>query len=161
MTVTKKTQMTQIYGCHNLRPLRHLRPCTRAVSPVVALCGLFSGRVETCPARTAEAPSERVTGKRKRTVPVILNEVKNPFSLLHADRDGSGGTEAEVRILRLRCAPLRMTTAEGWNRQALGRTRKTDLQSLRVLPGLAGASRAAGCPPPAAEYRAEARTHFS
>ena len=82
MTVTKKTQMTQIYGCHNLRPLRHLRPCTFAVSPVVALCELFPGGVETCPARTAEAPSERVTGKRKWTVPVILNEVKNPFSPL-------------------------------------------------------------------------------
>ncbi len=113
MTVTKKTQMTQIYGCHNLRPLRHLRPCSRTVSPVVALCGLFPGGAETCPARAAEAPSERVAGTEERPVPVILNEVKNPFSLLHADRDGSGGTEAEVRILRLRCAPLGMTARRG------------------------------------------------
>ena len=116
-----------------MRSQRPLRPCSRTVSPVVALCGLFPGGAGAYPARTAEATPERVAGKRKRTVPVILNEVKNPFSLLHADRDGSGGTEAEVRILRLRCAPLRMTTTEGWRGTTTEHTRMTYLQTLRVF----------------------------
>ena len=96
-----------------MRSQRPLRPCTRAVSPVVALCGLCPGGVGTYPARTAEATSERVAGKRKRARPVILNEVKNPFSLLQANRDVARRTEAVGRILRLRCAPLRMTARRG------------------------------------------------
>ncbi len=52
-------------------------------------------------------------GNGKRPVPVILNAVKNPSSPLRANRDVARRTEAVGRILRLRCAPLRMTAMKG------------------------------------------------
>ena len=101
--------VSKIGTCSTWAIKKQHTPASARHSPVVALCGLFPGWAGTYPARTAEATSERVAGKAEHPVSVILNEVKNPLFLLHADRDGSGGTEAEVRILRLRCAPLRMT----------------------------------------------------
>ena len=81
-----------------MRSQRPLRPCSRAVSPVVALCWLFPGGAETCPARAAEATSERVAGTEERPVPVILNEVKNPSSPLRVNRDGTGSTDPSTQL---------------------------------------------------------------
>ncbi len=167
-----------------MRSQRPLRPCTCAVSPVVALCGLFPGGVETCPARTAEATSKRVAGKGKRTALVILNAVKNPFSPLRVNRDGTGSTDPStpLRSAQDDCEEKREHIPPGQNPQNAAQRsgcvlerRSHGAQSkkrrLPQAPGVsepcgvcfddAGASRAAGCPPPAAAHRAEARTHFS
>ena len=94
-------------------PKNNIPPHPRATAALRPCVGFFPGGAGTYPARAAEATLERVAGKRKRTVPVILNEVKNPFSLLRVNRDGTG-----IRILRLRCAPLRMTATKGLHRTA-------------------------------------------
>ena len=95
-------------------------PASARHSPVAALCGLFPGGAGTYPVRAAEAMSERVAGTEERPVPVILNAVKNPFSLLRVNRDGTGDTdpstslcsaqddsdEQSARNRSTRCAPL-------------------------------------------------------
>ena len=117
--------VSKIGGCSTWTTKKQHTPASARHSPVVAPCGLFPGGAGTYPVRAVEAPSERVTGKRKRTVPVILNEVKNPFSPLRVNRDGTG-----IRILQLRCAPLRMTALKGLRGTAAHDVRRCRRRSL-------------------------------
>ena len=52
--------VSKIGGCSTWTTKKQHTPASARHSPVVALCGLFPGGVETCPARTAAATSERV-----------------------------------------------------------------------------------------------------
>ncbi len=74
-----------------MRSQRPLRPCSRAVSPVVALCGLFPGGVETCPARAAEATSEGVAGKGRAHSP--CHSERSEESVLSASGEVRRGDE--------------------------------------------------------------------
>ena len=161
---------------HTLASARHSR--------VVALCGLFPGWAGTYPARAAEATSERVAGKAEHPVSVILNEVKNPFSPLRVNRDGTGSTDpstplrsaqddSEEKRERISTGQKLQNAAQrsGCVLERRSHGAQSKKRRLPQAPGVsepcgvcfddAGASRAAGCPPPAARHRAEARTHFS
>ena len=54
--------VSKIGGCSTWATKKQHTPASARHSPVVALCGLFPGGVETCPARTAEATLDRVAG---------------------------------------------------------------------------------------------------
>ena len=90
--------VSKIGGCSTWATKKQHTPASARHSPVVAPCGLFPGGAGTYPARTAAATSERVAGKRKRAHPVILNAVKNPFSLLRVNRDGTGDTDPSTSL---------------------------------------------------------------
>ena len=172
---------------HGLFHLGHQKityPRIRAPQPRCAPVWAFPGLGGTYPARPAEATSERVAGKGKRTVSVILNEVKNPSSPLRANRDGTGSTDPSTPLRsaqddseekRERISPGQKLQNAAQRSGCVLERRSHGAQSkkrrLPQAPGVsepcgvcfddAGASRAAGCPPPAARHRAEARTHFS
>lgn len=82
-----------------MRSQRPLRPCTRTVSPVVALCGLFQGGVRMYPSRTTTPASWHFARTEERPVPVILNERSKDGSLRFVET----GWERE-RLLFLRAA---------------------------------------------------------
>ena len=60
-------------------------PASARHSPVVALCGLFSGGAETCLARTEEATSERAAGKGR--TPCSCQSERSEESVLSASNE--------------------------------------------------------------------------
>ena len=172
-----------------MRSQRPLRPCSRAVSPVVALCGLFPGGVGNGPRPGSGDDVGARCGKRKtdrschseRSEESVLPVLVTPRRAKEIESCGtdpstplcSAQDDSEEKRERISPGQKLQNAAQrsGCVLERRSHGAQSKKRQLPQAPGVsepcgvcfddAGASRAAGCPPPAAEYRAEARTHFS